>query len=819
MVPHYVRFALRSLAVNRFQAAASVVVLALGLTCLIAAGLFTRYVETFDGTLPKTERVYVVYQSVDMPTNKVSMPLSARTSFPVADQLRIEVPELDGVARFMASSALVGLPGAEPLADGGVYFVDSDFTRIFPLRATAGTFADALARPQTAVLSTATARSLFGADAAVGKVITISRGGRSTDVTVTAVVDVPTHSHLAFNVLCSWDVYAASLSPASAASWVGAAVRTYALLPADGSLKARAFNRRLEAFARRDVPGFDVTLGFAARSIPELVKDDFATRLQGFGRGGLPLDVTTILLMLGGLILAVGCLNFVNLATARSVTRAREIGVRKALGASVRAVIAQELLQTALLAAVATVLAFALIALAKRALADDVRALVPVPWSEFRFWLEIGLLLVAVTLAAGLYPALSLAHVNPMTALRLGTSKGGPPFLRKLLVGMQFASAAFLCIAVVIAYLQTQALREAAFLHFPDQYVVLNPALRTSPGISFDALAAELERGPGIKGVAGIDVAPWQMGYSVRPMSLSPDGDGVTVPLDLHNVTHDYFAVMDTPLLAGRWFSRERADDTAPLPGEDVTRRARPPAVVLDRRAAARLGWTNPADAVGQLLYETTPPRQTMEVIGVVESQPLALRDRDAGGFAYGLSTVTTLLTMVRVDKAEMSAALAHIDDVWRRVAPNTAVGRLFLDETFDNAYGAFDTTNRIAIGAASFAIAIAAIGLLGMAGFLAVRRTREIGLRKTQGASSGSIVRLLLWDFSKPVLVANLAIWPLAYVAARAYLGLFVERMTLTPLPFVATLAATLLLAWLVVGAYVGAAARLSPAVALRHE
>ena len=415
-----------------------------------------------------------------------------------------------------------------------------------------------------------------------------------------------------------------------------------------------------------------------------------------------------------------------------------------------------------------------------------------------------------------LVPALITLAV---TALRLGTAKAGPPLLRKVLVGVQFASAAFLCIAVAIAYLQTNTLRAAAIGRFADQYVVLASQMRTASRIGFDALAAELTRGPGIKGVAGIDVAPWQMGYSVRPMGRSPGEDGVHASLDIHNVTHDYFALMDTPLLAGRWFSRDRADDTAPLPGEDLSRRTRPPALVLDRRAAVALGWTNPADAVGQLLYQATPPKQTMEVIGVVESQPLALRDRDAAGFAYGVSTVTTILTIVRVDPKQVRGALEHIDDVWHRAAPNTGISRWFLDETFEDAYAAFNTANRIAVGLASFAIAIAAIGLLGMAAFVTARRTREIGLRKTQGASSRSILRLLLWDFSKPVLVANLAVWPLAYIAAREYLAMFVERTALTPLPFLATLAATLLVAWLVVGAYVIGAARLNPAVALRHE
>ncbi len=348
---------------------------------------------------------------------------------------------------------------------------------------------------------------------------------------------------------------------------------------------------------------------------------------------------------------------------------------------------------------------------------------------------------------------------------------------------------------------------------------MLGAILRGTTRIGFDVLAAELERGPGVKGVAGIDSPPWQTLGPVQAASRTPGADGVKVPINNRAVTHDYFALLETPLLAGRWFSRDRADDAVPASREELQRRTRALPVVLDRRAAADFGWPNPADAVGQLLYPTSSPQQPVEVIGVVESQPLALRSRDSDAYAYALAPQQAFTTLVRIDSSQVRATLEHIDDVWRRLAPNAPITRPFLDETFEQAYAAFNTVNRVAIGLASFAIAIAAVGLLGMAGFMTARRTREIGLRKTQGASSRSILRLLLWDFSKPVVVANLAIWPLAYIAAREYLGLFVERMALTPLPFVATLVATLLVAWLVVGVYVIAAARLNPAVALRQE
>jgi putative ABC transport system permease protein len=310
---------------------------------------------------------------------------------------------------------------------------------------------------------------------------------------------------------------------------------------------------------------------------------------------------------------------------------------------------------------------------------------------------------------------------------------------------------------------------------------------------------------------------PWAVGPPL-PVSRTPGEDGAQALIHHRDVTHDYFAVLDTPLLAGRVFARDRADDVKPGPG-DASAPATPPAVVLDRRAAAQLGWSNPADAVGEIVYSLNLGRRPAQIVGVVESEPLTLRSNASDAFIYTLSPLTALVTLVRIDNAEMRGALAHIDEVWRRTAPNTRLARPFLDEEFAAAYSTFTTAHGVVAGLAAFAIAIAAIGLLGMAGFMTARRTREIGLRKTQGATTRSILGMLVWDFSKPVLVANVVVWPLAFIAAREYLAMFVERMPLTPLPFVLTLAATLLVAWLAVAAYVLGAARLNPAVALRHE
>ncbi len=200
---------------------------------------------------------------------------------------------------------------------------------------------------------------------------------------------------------------------------------------------------------------------------------------------------------------------------------------------------------------------------------------------------------------------------------------------------------------------------------------------------------------------------------------------------------------------------------------------------------------------------------------------PLALRSAGVeDGFVYSLVPISANTTLVRLDRNRVAEGLAHIRGVLEALAPGAIAGDpTFLDQSFENAYATFKSVSGVVTILAAFATAIAAVGLFAMATFVAVRRTREIGLRKTQGATTRGVLRLLLVDFSKPVLIANLAVWPLAYVAAHSYVNGFVERIAITPLPFVLTLAATLLVAWVVIGVRARRAARMNPAIALRHE
>jgi putative ABC transport system permease protein len=289
--------------------------------------------------------------------------------------------------------------------------------------------------------------------------------------------------------------------------------------------------------------------------------------------------------------------------------------------------------------------------------------------------------------------------------------------------------------------------------------------------------------------------------------------------VDFISTGHDYFAVMDVPLVAGRTFERDRADDVLPRNNQEwaAARQGRPPSVVLDRAAARALGWPEPAGALGEIVY--APGNAPYQIVGVVERTPASVRANDARGTMYVLAP-SSPFRIIRIASDRVDAALAHIDATMKAFFPERpAPPHLFLDQFFEAAYWTFELTNRVLTGLAVFALAISGVGLFGMASYMANRRTREIGIRKVQGAAPANILRLLLWDFSKPVVWANFLAWPLVLFAIDRYLSLFAERVEITPLPFMLALIATWILACAAVGTCAWRAARLHPAEALRND
>jgi putative ABC transport system permease protein len=315
--------------------------------------------------------------------------------------------------------------------------------------------------------------------------------------------------------------------------------------------------------------------------------------------------------------------------------------------------------------------------------------------------------------------------------------------------------------------------------------------------------------------------APWGDNINLNLLARSPEEGVATQTTFQNNVGYDFFATLEIPLLAGRVFDRARND----LPPQNQNREQDGPQptinVVIDDVLAAQLGFRTPDEAVDQLIYFPAglgDQAQPFQVIGVVASRPLFLRGLGATSNVYRLGTGGQNL-IVRLAAEDVGAGVAAAEAVWRRLAPQAPFQRRFMDEMFNESFERFARLSEVFAGLAAFAFFISIIGLFGMAVQVAARRTHEIGVRKSVGARKSQIVGMLLRDFSKPVIIANVIAWPLGYVAAQTYLGVFIQRISLTPVPFVASLVIVLLIAWAAVVSQALRAARANPATVLRFE
>ena len=815
MFRHYLVVASRALARNPFHTTVSVAGLALGLACFVGAYTFAAYVNGADRQHPNAERIYVVFQKTVIESMGLSLPFLPDTSALLAERLQAEFPQLAAAGRSRDLRDTVVTVGAER-SFRRLWLADSEFMRIFDLPLTAGADGSASTTPRL-LLTPATAAELFGRTDVVGETATVSGIG---DVEIAGILDALPHpSHLTgvpFSDGPEGLVVTRVDDPLWAPRaddpwrWMGSA-RTYLLLPPVDVLSAREINARMPEFIARNVrSSLDASIDYELRNVSVLVSQRFEEMLwDAFG-----LSFVDLLTVLGALVLGVACVNFANLATARAAARGKEVSLRKAIGATRSQVAVQHFTETALQTGTAAVIAVALLELGIAAVNDTFALSIPPPTAaDLGFWLALLAILALVTVASGGYTAVVLSRAPPADALRSSTFRGGSRALQASLLTCQFAAASFLIVAVTVVAQQNAALRKASLALGADPLVVI-PLELSNAGIDPEQFRNRLLESPYIKEVTGAGVAPWELVMGGTGFSRTPNDGRSFLFTQEQRISYGYFEAIDTPLLAGRLFSRDYAD----VQTDDG---AAGESIVIDRLAAEQFGWPSPADAVGQILYVSSVPQAVPKtIVGIVEHAPARIiGGQMSSAFVYRLDSDGISLPIVKIASANVPAALAHIDSVWRSLAPAVPIKREFADERFARGYALFEHVNRAFTAVAVIAIAISALGLFGMAAHAVGRRRREIGIRKSQGANPQRLFGMLLGQFLRPVLIGNLVALPAALVAADAYLGLFVKPVALTLSPFLMSATTTLLVATVVVAYQIVSAVRVTPAGLLRQE
>ena len=824
MFRNYLTIALRNIAKHKLYSFINIAGLALGLACVIFVILFIRDETSYDQWVPNSSRLYKLETLTHVPGRPPTD--SAAVPFPVPGAMKDEIPEVTAATRLIREYMTMTVANRQFLQ--GVDVVDSNFLQVVRLPLVAGDPATVLMQPESLVLSEDTARKFFGDANPLGQTVTVAKAncdgtdvaacqGATITLKVTGVLrNLPTNSQLVADVVMPNSSIADRENQQRKEDWVSP--RYYGFLVLAPGADPQAVTAKLAPILDRGTSAKLRSLGLSARGSQLLAMHLTPFADVHLSSGGLSDNMTPAgswitvygIAAIGLLILLIACFNFMNLATARAMLRAREIALRKCVGAGRRQIIIQFLGESVLMAFCALALALPLVEILLPAY--DAFLQRPIAFHYFDDWpLSLTILSVVITagLISGSYPALVLSGFRPATVLRTNNSgTTGAGRLRAILVVLQFAVSIGLGIAAIVVFRQISFARNID-LGFHQSNIVALSASELTPS-KRESLAQTLRNYPGVLATALSSAVPFMSDNALGVAQLPGQPDFISVNKIM--IGPEFPRLYDIPLIAGRLFSESHGADTLSdwtVPANEGHN------VLLNVAAAARFGYT-PQQAVGKtILYSGNH----VNVVGVIGNVKMEGAREPVKPTVFFNDPYGTWMLSVRLDGRDIAGALTFIDKTSHSFAPATTFFRYFLSDSFGTLYRS-DEKQGVMFGiCVAIAILIACLGLFGIAAFTTQRRTKEIGIHKVFGARTRDIVRLLLWQFSIPVLLANLIAWPVAYFYLHHWLESFAYRITLYPLYFFTATAVALGIAWITVLGHALRVARGRPIHALRYE
>jgi len=807
MLKNYLTIALRNLRKYRTYAVVNIAGLAVGLASCM---LIVRYVQdelSYDRFHDKADRIYRVVED-KVVEGRVSR--LATTYGPLAPALRQDVPAVEQAVRVLPYGLLVSREAAQKFQEDAFVFVDSTFFAVFDFPLLQGNARTALDAPFSVVLTASTAQKYFGAADPVGEILQVRGDEDRYDFTVTGVVaDPPANTHMRFDILGSFasmrTLYGTWVEDPR--NWEHPPLYTYALLTEGAD--ASALEAGMPAFARAHM-GEERT---RTRSLHWEPLTDIRLRSTRESEWTPTSDVTYVYVfsLIALLILGIAGINFMNLATARAATRAREVGMRKVLGARRPQLIRQFLGESILLTGLALLFALVLAEMLLPALnAVSGKSLSILPLLQGPMALALVGAALVVGVLAGSYPAFYLSAFRPAWSLKGITRQGTPAAagLRQGLVVFQFVISIALIIGTTVVHRQLDYLRNQR-LGFDKEHVVVIPLRDQADQINNAALKQQWEQIPTVHSVAATSGVPGVSGglhdFWVYPDNTRRD----SLELTTLTVDHDFAETLGLELVAGRDFSEDFPSDATE-------------AFLINESAARKLGWTDPVGREFTLQYYFEGEiLKRGTVIGLVKDfQYHALHHAIEPTVLHIVpnSYYSDYLT-ARVDMRDVAATLARMGEDWQAFNTERPFEYFFLDETFDALYRAEERLARLFGYFAILAIVIACLGLFGLAAFTAEQRTKEIGVRKALGATVGGIVLLLSKDLLKLVAAAFVVSVPLAYAVVNQWLADFADRIDISWRIFLIAGLIALLVSFFTVSYHAVKAALADPVKALRYE
>jgi putative ABC transport system permease protein len=800
MLKNYLKVALRNIKRQKGYAFINISGLAIGMAACLMILLWVHDELNFDAYHEHADRIYRLTIDANLGTH-MKAPVSPTPAGPAIVQ---EFPEVLQTVRLTRPNRSPVIVDDKEYFEENVAFADNSIFDVFSFPFLEGDPKTALTTAYTAVLTEDTAKKYFGDDDPIGKMIKFEGDQKYA---ITGVVkDVPENSHFTFNILRSMETQNAE-NRQLMENWFAISQYTYVLL--EEGAEAKTVEEKLPALVEKHLgailKSYGASLTLHLQPLKRIhLHSDFPGDIGAQG------NIMYVYLFSGIalFVLIIACINFVNLSTARSAIRAKEVGMRKALGAVRHRLVGQFLGESVVYSLLSLLLSIVLI-------------LAAMPWFNTIIgrsmnlnvlhvpWLIPGFISLAllVGIMAGSYPAFFLSAFHPVRVLR-GRFKTGTKniFFRRLLVISQFAISIALIIGTIVIYRQLTYLKSTE-LGFEKEHVVVLPGLRDIMPNSYQTLKNEFRNIPGVINVGASSLVP---GRGITKSLFQPQGftQDQSQPMDYRSIDPGYLSTLGIKIMAGRNFS----DD---LPTDQTE------SVLINETAAEKFGWSDPLGKQFILSPDQTNQEgeARLNVIGVVKDyHSTSLREKIEPMILFDDPTQYTTLA-IRVAPSNIQRTLNLVRNKWKELLPQRPFDYFFLDESFDSQYRAEERMGNLILRFSVLAVFIGCLGLFGMASYSTEQRTKEIGIRKVLGASAGVIVRMLSKEYIFLVVIGNLIAWPAAYLLMKSWLDNFAYRTSLSIWAFLAAAMLSLIVALLTVSYQSIKAALANPATSLRYE
>jgi putative ABC transport system permease protein len=786
MFKNYLKIAFRNLKKHKGYSFINIVGLGIGMAACLLLFLWVQNELSYDRYHEKAERIYRIISQWE---SEGQVERFAKTSAPLGPALVNEFPEIERAVRFGSNRFLISYENKRFYED--VFFADPEVFDVFSFPLIKSNPEAVLREPRSIIISEKIKDKYFGEEDPIGKIINLDEFG---DFKITGVFkNIPPNSHFRFDFLGCFRDYAARHFD----QWGISNYWTYVLT--SKNFEYDKFKEKLPEFVEKyrgkeERDKYKVTYPFQSLASIHLHSD-----LRGEIEPNSDIETIYIFSAIALFILLIACLNYINLTTARYAGRAREVGLRKVVGASRAQLINQFLGESLLFSFIGLLLAVALAelflplfnSLSGKRLAIDYLG---------NFILLPGLVIIVlfVGLSAGSLPALYLSALQPAKALK-GMLKAGSKvsWLRRSLVVSQFAVSIVFIFCTITISNQLSYIRNKK-LGFNKEHMVNIPIYDKDALQRYETIKNEFLKNPRILGVSASAFSPgkipWYQSYWYEGLS-----EKSYPAIRWVSVDHDFLPTFGIELVSGRNFSRDFPNDVKG-------------AYILNESAVKEIGWDSPLGKQFRIIEKGT-------VVGVVKDFHFKSLHQEIEPFVLYLCPEYFEYFSIRISPEAIPQTLAFLKDKWQELVPNQLFQYSFLDEDFDNLYKAEMRLEKIFGIVTSLAVFIACLGLFGLAAFTAEQRTKEIGVRKVLGASVSGIFILLSKEFARWVLVANVISWPLAYYAMSRWLQNFAYRTSIGLWIFLLAATLAFVVALLTVSYQAVRAALASPVESLRYE